>query len=152
MAQQAKQLSVGLGAEANMNTREGAAFGGSIGVEYGISDAWAAGVRFTVSHNFDDTLTLAPSAFARLYVFQLIPLTKVSDAANALLGGVFAQAGAGASMVRQDNYNTAAQILGEFAAGWRFRSGNMYAEPYVRFGVPFLWAAGVNAGYRFNKK
>jgi hypothetical protein len=151
-AQKSGALSAGIGADGNMNTRENAAFGGSIAVDYGITDAWTAGIAFALSHNFSDTLTLTPSAFARLYVFHLIPLAKVSDAMNELLGGVYAQAGAGVSVVWQDRYDTAPIFLGELAAGWRFSFGNWYVEPSARFGMPFLWGAGVSGGYRFDLK
>jgi hypothetical protein len=54
----------------------------------------------------------------------------------------------------QDGYDTAPLFLGEAVAGWRFSFGNWYVEPYVRFGVPFIWGAGVSGGYKFdfNKK
>jgi hypothetical protein len=148
-AQESGALSVGIGADGNMNTREHAALGGSLAVEYGITNAWAAGIKFTVSHNLSDTLVLDPEAFARLYVFQL---ARLAETANPVFGGVYAQAGAGVSVVRQDRYDTAPIFLGEIAAGWRFMCGNWYVEPSARFGMPFLWGAGVSGGYRFDLK
>jgi hypothetical protein len=151
-AQGAMRLSVGLGAEGNMNTRENAAFGGSFTVDYGITDAWAAGIKFTASHNFGSTLVLDPTAFGRLYLFKLISLAKVSDTGKTLLGGVYAQVGVGASVVQQKGYDIAPLVTGEAAIGWRFTFGDWYVEPYARFGVPFIWGVGVSGGYRFNLK
>jgi hypothetical protein len=43
-------------------------------------------------------------------------------------------------------------VLAEAAAGWRFKFGKVYLEPYARAGVPFFWGAGVAAGYKFDLK
>ncbi|GHU97444.1 hypothetical protein FACS189483_03400 [Spirochaetia bacterium] len=151
MAQEAKRLSVGLGVEGNMNTHEYAAFGGSVVVEYGITDAWAAGIRFTTSYNFTDMLVFDPMAFGRLYVFKLPVLSAVLGSGT-LLGGLYAEAGVGAAVVLQTEYEAATTVLGEVAVGWRFTFGDWYVEPSVRGGVPFLWGVSVGGGYRINLK
>jgi hypothetical protein len=143
-------VSVGIGVEANMNTYEGVAFGGSLAVDYGITDAWAAGGKFAFSLDliFYGAVVFDFEAFGRLYPFNLIPLAKVPDTWSSQLGGVFVQVGAGASWELVHNKW---QFLGEAVIGWRFTSGknNWYVEPAARLGVPFLWSVGVTGGYRF---
>jgi hypothetical protein len=135
-AQEAKQIALGLGIEGNMNTRKGAALGTAVSAGYGIFPGLAAGIKFGFSHNLARIMTLEPELFARWYFGELKNLS------------FFAQAGIGASIIFED---TAAHpaVLGNLAAGLRIPLGSWYVEPYLRTGYPFIWGAGISAGYRF---
>jgi hypothetical protein len=135
-AQEAKQIALGLGIEGNMNSREGAALGTMAGADYGIFPNLAAGIKFGFSHNLSHIMTLEPEIVARWYAWNVKNLS------------FFVQAGMGVSIIFED---TAAHpaVLGGLAVGFRMPLTQWYVEPYLRTGYPFIWGAGINAGYRF---
>lgn len=135
-AQEVKQITSGTGIEGNMNTRAGAALGITASADYGIFPALAAGIKFGFSHNLAHIMTLEPEIFARWYAWNVKGLS------------VFVQAGIGASIIFEDKKAHSA-VLGELAAGLRIPFKQWYAEPYLRTGYPFIWGAGISAGYRF---
>jgi hypothetical protein len=135
-AQEANEIALGLGVEGNMNTRQGTAIGGTVSADYGIIPNLAAGVKFGFSHNLARIMTLEPEAFARWYVWDIKSLA------------VFIQAGVGAAVIFEDDAVKPA-VLGDAAAGIRIPFGRWYVESCLRTGYPFIWGAGVSAGYRF---
>jgi hypothetical protein len=136
-AQEAKQIALGLGIDGNMNTREGAALGGAVNAGYGIIPNLAAGIKIGFSHNFDSVMTLEPEVFARWYFLDIKGIS------------LFAQAGVGASIFFENSAVFPA-FLGNLGAGIRIPFNQQwYMEPYVRAGYPFIWSAGIGAGYRF---
>ena len=123
----------GIAAEANANTREGAAIGGafSFGIEF--LNQFASGIRVIFSHDTESIFTVEPLAFFRYCLPLGIP-------------GFFVQAEMGASVFIEDDKSYPAFSIGA-AAGWRFKITDMfYIEPYVRAGYPFIWGAGLTAG------
>ncbi|MDR1597076.1 MAG: hypothetical protein LBR99_05155 [Treponema sp.] len=136
-AQEAKQLALGLGVDGNMNTRKGAALGGTVSAGYGIIPNLAAGIKIGFSHNFDTIMTLEPEVFARWYFLDSKNISP------------FVQAGLGTSVFFEDGAVYPA-FLGDLSAGLRIPfSRQWYTEAYLRAGYPFIWGAGIIAGYRF---
>jgi hypothetical protein len=135
-AQETKQFALGLGVEGNMNTRTSAALGGTASADYGIIPNLAAGIRFGFSHNFDQIMTLEPELFVRWYFWELKGLF------------FFAQAGLGTAVIFEDKAAHPA-VLGDIGVGLRIPLNRWYVEPYLRTGYPFIWGAGLSAGYRF---
>jgi hypothetical protein len=135
-AQEAKQFALGAGISGDMNTRYGAALGGMISTDYGIIPNLALGIKFGSSHNFDRIMTLEPEFFARWYFWNKKGLS------------FFTQAGIGASIIFEDAVPHPA-VLGDLEVGLRIALQRWYVEPYLRGGYPFIWGAGICAGYRF---
>jgi hypothetical protein len=135
-AQEARQITLGLGIEGNMNTRESVALGSMVNADYGIIPNLAAGIKFGFSHNMAHIMTLEPEAFIRWY----------------FLGGkgfsFFAQAGIGTSIFFED-MEVHPAVLGDLVVGLRVPLKQWYVEPYLRAGYPLIWGAGISAGYRF---
>jgi hypothetical protein len=127
----------GLGVEGNANTREGAAFGGSLSGGVDLDDQFSLGLRITLSSNIDTVTTMEPAAFFRYY----LPFN---------FSGLFAQAELGMSLFFEDGESYPA-FLGGLAFGWRYNvNKNWYIEPSVRAGYPFLWGVGILAGLSFD--
>jgi len=129
----ALDLSIGIGAEVNANTRSGAAAGGILSFGLELNDLFSAGLVTAFSHNFDSVFTLEPRAFFRYY----LPFK---------IDGLFAQAEFGTSIfIEEDSAYPA--VSGGIAAGWRYLiNQNFYIEPYLRAGYPFIWGAGLTGG------
>jgi hypothetical protein len=127
----------GLGVEGNANTREGAAFGGSLSGGVDLDDQFSLGLRITLSSNMDTVTTMEPAAFFRYY----LPFN---------FSGLFAQAELGMSLFFEDGESYPA-FLGGLAFGWRYNvNEKWYIEPSVRMGYPFLWGFGILAGFSFD--
>lgn len=124
----------GFGAEANGNTREGAAIGGSVSFGFNINRYLALGYKTAFSTNLDTVSVLDHLGLLRWY----LPLPKQ---------GLFLQGEIGISAFYEDGQSKPV-FLGAAAAGWRFLVGkNFYIEPVVRGGHPFAWGAGITFGY-----
>jgi hypothetical protein len=119
---------IGLGAEANANTREGMAAGGGLSFGADLNRQFALGIKAAYSNNFDTLGNIESAAFFRWYP----------------LSGLFIQAEAGGAFFFEDS-ETYPAFLGGITAGWRFAlGGNFYLEPAVRVGYPFAWGTGVS--------
>ena len=133
----------GFGAEANGNTRKGAALGGVMTLGLDINDIFAAGAKVTFSSNFDTVSTLETAGFFRYYFSRLLPLP---------LGILFAQAEMGASLFFEEG-KTYPAFYGGAAAGWRVNVWEgLYLEPAARFGYPCAWGVGLSVVYMFDIK
>jgi hypothetical protein len=129
-------FSLGLGIEGNGNSRKGGAFGQSLSLSYEVIENWEIGLSVGNSENFQGTNVLEPMANGRWYFLEL--------AGNRL----FTQADLGASLIFEDS-KLNPSVMGGLTVGMRVPLKSFYAEPYTRFGYPFLWGAGIKAGYRF---
>lgn len=129
--------SIGLGAEISSNSREGVAAGGVLSFGIDLNQQFALGLKASFSLDADSVSTLEPRVFARYY----LPL-KIT--------GLFAQAELGAALIFEDSKLYPA-FSGGIAAGWRYYLyKNLYIEPAVRAGYPFIWGLSLTAGWRFN--
>ncbi len=135
----AKNMSLSIGPEWNMNARENFAAGAVIGFDYHFLDVFAAGLTFTASSDFSDITVLEPLAMFRWY---FLPVGKDGNA------GFFLQADIGAYLFIEDG-GTTALFDGGLRAGFRLPLGEMfYVEPYGRAGYPFVFGFGVVAGIK----
>ncbi|MDR2019223.1 MAG: hypothetical protein LBQ14_00480 [Treponema sp.] len=106
-------------------------------ITYDVNDLMAVGFKVTMSENFGGTVVAEPGLYYRLYV------------AKFLWGRVFAQFDLGASYIMDDEDMYPEPLMG-VSAGVRFPFlGMFYAEPYLRFGYPYMWGLGVTGGIRF---
>jgi hypothetical protein len=127
----------GLGMEINANTRDGAAFGGGLSAGLDINSEFSFGVKTVISSNLDTITSLETAGLFRYY----LPFK---------FSGLFAQAELGTVIFFEDRNNYPA-FLGGIAFGWRYNFiKNLFIEPYVRFGFPFVWGAGFLAGFHFD--
>ena len=128
---------IGMGAEANANTRSGAAVGGSLVLGLDLTRNFALGLKTSFSHNTDTVGALEPQALVR---FQF-PVKQTFP---------YVQAEIGCAVFFEDGGSYPA-FLGGLGLGWRFHLGrSFYLEPSVRGGYPFAWGAGLNFGFYFN--
>jgi outer membrane protein OmpA-like peptidoglycan-associated protein len=124
---------LGIGAEANAYTREGAAFGGGLSFGLDLNQHISLGIKGAYSNNFDTVSAVDPALFFRWYP----PLPKKGLFAQAELGGIF---------FFEDGKSYPA-LLGAASLGWRFTlPKNLYIEPYIKSGYPVKWGAGFNFG------
>jgi len=127
----------GAGAEVNANSREGVALGGVLSFGVDFFQQFAGGLKLTFSHNLDETSALEPQAFFRFY----LPLQFET-------GDFFVQADMGAVVLFEDG-SAYPSFSGGLTAGWRYVIvQNIYIEPHLRVGYPFIWGAGISAGMK----
>jgi len=133
-------ISGGLGPELNWNSREGVALGALISGDCELPFSFAqlaAGLVFTFSLNFSDTIVFEPTALFRWYFLGLG------------YEGFFAQVDLGVHVIIE--YGISVLLFeGGLRGGYRmFLFDDFYIEPYGRFGYPFAMGVGVLAGLRF---
>jgi hypothetical protein len=139
-AEAPQRFSLGLAIEGNMNTRRNAAMGEHLSFDYNFTNIFAGGIKLGFSHNFDRIKVVESEAFFRWYFFDLPEIR------------FFAQADLGASVIMEEvpeDIRVRPAVMGGFSGGVRFLLGNWYLEPFIRGGYPFVWGAGLSAGYRF---
>ena len=125
---------VGLGGEANGNSKEKPAAGGILTMGLDINSFFAVGLKNAVSFSFEDLIVLENAAFFRYY-----PIKNM---------GLFLQADLGATVLFE-NEKAKPVFLGGLLVGWRFNFGKFfYLEPSARGGYPFIWGAGLTAGVK----
>jgi hypothetical protein len=135
-AQETKRFSLGIGVEANNNTRVGAAMGETMYFGCSIIQPLEAGVSVGFSYDFNRVMVLEPAAAGRWYFYHFME------------NRFFAQADLGASIVLEEK-DTRPYFLGGLTLGVQLSLNEWYVEPYARGGYPFVWGTGVKAGYRF---
>jgi len=148
-AQNAKQSSQSTGifvaplAELTGYGRKGPAFGGGLALGWG--EGGALGLRILYSSSFGDekVKTLELGFFARFYLFG--PEVSTGLFVQPTIGMVMFAGQSALSLPAE-----AGSISAGLAVGWRFPLGNRwYIEPAVRGGYPYMYGAGVSAGFRF---
>jgi len=131
---------VGAGLEANANTREGAALGTSLASAVDLNlwkQMFSAGLKLGFSGNMDTISTLETAALFRYY----LPLP---------INGFFVQAELGSAFFFENGESFPA-FLGGLSVGWRYNLGkDWHIEPFARFGYPFIWGIGLQAGISFD--
>jgi hypothetical protein len=134
---QEKKMSVGLGAEWNMDSRYDFAGGAVLNFLYNLPGASALGLSFTGSMNFNNIYVLEPALLVRKYFSQDI------------YSGFFIQFNAGAFIALEEKGITP-MVMSGLAVGYRIPLGSsFYIEPYGRAGYPFAFGLGAMAGIRF---
>jgi len=134
-----KGISIGLGPELNMNSREGFAYGAGLGITYQLPVSalqLAAGLTVTGSYNLSDTFVAEAAALFRWY-FLGVNYT-----------GFFVQADLGMHFISERSVMVSV-YQGGLRAGMRVPlSDSFFIEPYGRFGIPYFMGAGLLAGIR----
>ncbi len=135
----AKNISLSIGLEGNMNARENFAGAAVIGFDYQFLDILAAGVSLTASTDFKGVTVLEPMVTFRGYYW---PPRENS------YSGLFAQVDIGAYLVIEER-GTIALFDGGLRIGFRLPIGKrFFAEPYGRIGYPYFFGLGVAAGIK----
>jgi len=134
---QEKKISVGLGAEWNMNSPSFFAVGAPLNLIFNLPGSTALGLSFTGSMNFAGIYVLEPAFLIRRYFSRDIH------------SGFFLQFDVGASIVMEETGITP-MINSGLGVGYRLPLGSaFYVEPYGRLGYPFAFGLGAMAGIRF---
>jgi len=145
-----KTFAIGLGPEINMNS--GSAFGVSaaLAVDFNFADYWAAGLTAKGSYDFSSAWVVEGGVLVRRYFSGREPRQGEKHS------GFFGQLEGGVHLIVEDNVfmyegDTLLRPMGGLRLGCRFLLGSgrsFYLEPYARGGYPFLWGAGLIAGFR----
>lgn len=135
--------SLGLIVEANKNSVAGVAPAGGISFDYSVTRRFSLGVKALVSYDAfekDNTIyAIEPLGFLRWYVVS--PSGEPS-------AGLFVEGQGGAELLLVNSGFKTAGSAG-MALGFRIPAGNFYFEPVIRGGYPYMFGAGVSAGFRF---
>jgi hypothetical protein len=132
-------ISAGIGIEANNNNPHGAAFGGTLALDYRFFHSFAADLRGGYSSNFGSSNTFEFAAAA----YFVVPYRKAD---------FFLYSGIGMSSIFfTDETDTKLLLVGGGGVRVPMKIFHMidYIEGSVRFGMPFLWGVGVMAGKRW---
>ena len=138
-----KKVGLGFGAEVNKNSLTFVAPAGSISFDYNASRKITIGAKMFVSFDINEknnnVIFLEPLASLRFYLASNsgVPGT-----------GVFLEALGGASIFLVDSD---INFVANGGAGFGYRAAfqNLYIEPEIRFGYPYMFGAGLSAGFRF---
>lgn len=135
--------SLGFIVEANKNSVSGISPAGGISFDYSLTRKFSLGVKAIVSYDSfekDNTIyAIEPLGFLRWYVVS--PTGEPS-------AGVFVECQGGAELLLvNSDFKTA--VSAGLALGFRIPLGNFYVEPILRGGYPYMFGAGLGAGFRF---
>ena len=142
-------MSLGLGAEINMNSGSEFGVGVMAALGFNFGRYWAVGLMAKGSHDFSSAWVLEGGGVVRAYFSGRSPWQ------GEFHSGLFAQAEGGVHYIMEDNVymyegESLLRPMGGLRVGYRFLLGPViYLEPYGRGGYPFLWGAGAIAGVRF---
>ena len=135
--------SLGFIAEANKNSVSGVSPAGGISFDYSLTRKFSLGGKALVSYDAfekDNTIyAIEPLGFVRWYVVS--PSGEPS-------AGLFVE-GQGGMELLLVNSDFKTSLSAGFSLGFRIPSGNFYFEPYIRGGYPYMFGAGIGAGFRF---
>ena len=136
-AEESKKISIGIGPEWNMNSRENFALGGVFTFNINFASIFAAGINVTVSYNFSSIIVIEPAALFRWYFL------------GSNYNGWFLQTDLGAFLVLEEEHIVPV-FTGSLKGGIRLPFGEtFFIEPYGRIGYPFMFGIGVLAGVKF---
>ena len=135
--------SLGFMAEINKNSVSAFSPAGGIVFDYSLTRRFSAGVKALASYdafNTDQSIySIETSFIAKLYVAS--PGGEPSS-------GLFVSGEIGPEFLMIDS-KLKTVTSGGITLGFRIPSGSYYFEPYLRGGYPYLFGAGVSAGFRF---
>ena len=141
--------SLGLLAEANMNSPEACAMG------TGLYTLFMLPLKLKIGYLSLGARTLYSNDFKKHHIFDAALLfrwnfydfSKIKERDS----GFFIQLEGGAVFGLKEKRETSKLFmyaLGEAAFGYRFTINNFFIEPYLRGGYPVIWAIGISGGYR----
>ena len=132
------QISTGGSLDVTMGSDQKPNGTGSWNLEYKLLSFASAGIKLSGQTDFENSYSVTPSIFARLYPFS----------------GAFAEANLGGKLNWTNKIFSKNFTMGG-SLGWRITSGNTYIEPKLSFDYvfgakdPLSWSGGVGAGYNF---
>ena len=140
--------SLGLLAEANMNSPEACAMG------TGLYTLFMLPLKLKIGHLSLGAKALYSNDFKKHHIFDAALLfrwnfydfSKIKERDS----GFFIQLEGGAvfGLKEREPSKLFMYALGEAAFGYRFTINNFFIEPYLRGGYPVIWAIGISGGIR----
>lgn len=140
--------SLGLLAEANMNSPEACAMG------TGLYTLFMLPLKLKIGHLSFGAKALYSNDFKKHHIFDAALLfrwnfydfSKIKERDS----GFFIQLEGGAvfGLKESEPSKLFMYALGEAAFGYRFTINNFFIEPYLRGGYPVIWAIGISGGFR----
>ncbi|UTD12943.1 hypothetical protein HO345_08100 [Treponema denticola] len=140
--------SLGLLAEANMNSPEACAMG------TGLYTLFMLPLKLKIGHLSLGAKALYSNDFKKHHIFDAALLfrwnfydfSKIKERDS----GFFIQLEGGAvfGLKEREPSKLFMYALGEAAFGYRFTINNFFIEPYLRGGYPVIWAIGISGGFR----
>lgn len=140
--------SLGLLAEANMNSPDGYAIG------TGLYTLFMLPLKLKIGHLSLGARTLYSNDFKKHHIFDAALLfrwnfydfSKIKERDS----GFFIQLEGGAvfGLKESEPSKLFMYALGEASFGYRFTINNFFIEPYLRGGYPVIWAIGISGGIR----
>lgn len=140
--------SLGLLAEANMNSPEACAMG------TGLYTLFMLPLKLKIGHLSLGAKALYSNDFKKHHIFDAALLfrwnfydfSKIKERDL----GFFIQLEGGAvfGLKESEPSKLFMYALGEAAFGYRFTINNFFIEPYLRGGYPVIWAIGISGGFR----
>ena len=140
--------SLGLLAEANMNSPEACAIG------TGLYTLFMLPLKLKIGHLSLGAKALYSNDFKKHHIFDAALLfrwnfydfSKIKERDS----GFFIQLEGGAvfGLKEREPSKLFMYALGEAAFGYRFTINNFFIEPYLRGGYPVIWAIGISGGFR----
>ncbi|UTD04425.1 hypothetical protein E4N80_02495 [Treponema denticola] len=140
--------SLGLLAEANMNSPDGYAMG------TGLYTLFMLPLKLKIGHLSLGARTLYSNDFKKHHIFDAALLFRWNFYDFSKIkkrdSGFFIQLEGGAvfGLKEREPSKLFMYALGEAAFGYRFTINNFFIEPYLRGGYPVIWAIGISGGFR----
>ncbi len=134
---------LGLILEGNKNSVSSIAPAVGIVLDYNITRRFSVGAKVLLSYDAfekqNTIYTIEPLCFLRWYMVS--PTGEPS-------AGLFAEMQCGEELLLiNSDFFTA--FSGGLSFGFRIPTGSFYFEPFLRGGYPYMFGAGINAGFRF---
>ena len=140
--------SLGLLAEANMNSPDGYAMGAGLYTLFMLPSKLkigrlSLGAKALYSNDFKKHHIFDAALLFRWNFYDFLKIKKRDS-------GFFIQLEGGAVFGLKENEPSKLFMyaLGEAAFGYRFTINNFFIEPYLRGGYPVIWAIGISGGFR----
>lgn len=140
--------SLGLLAEANMNSPEACAMG------TGLYTLFMLPLKLKIGHLSLGAKSLYSNDFKKHHIFDAALLFRWNFYDFSRIkerdSGFFIQLEGGAvfGLKEREPSKLFMYALGEAAFGYRFTINNFFIEPYLRGGYPVIWAIGISGGFR----
>ena len=140
--------SLGLLAEANMNSPDGYAMG------TGLYTLFMLPLKLKIGHLSLGAKALYSNDFKKHHIFDAALLFRWNFYDFLKIkkrdSGFFIQLEGGAvfGLKESETSKLFMYALGEAAFGYRFTINNFFIEPYLRGGYPVIWAIGISGGFR----
>lgn len=140
--------SLGLLAEANMNSPDGYAMGAGLYTLFMLPSKLkigrlSLGAKALYSNDFKKHHIFDAALLFRWNFYDFLKIKKRDS-------GFFIQLEGGAVFGLKENEPSKLFMyaLGEATFGYRFTINNFFIEPYLRGGYPVIWAIGISGGFR----